>query len=114
MRSRPFPCLFEEHDMSTQRLLRIVLCLCAFVIVSGCGSKSESESKPATPAETFKTEQADTTTPHGKIVRDSIRDGSDGSVLYRTSDGKSWRTRMNKRGDGSRSWAEPEPVGQTQ
>ena len=96
--------------MSIQRLLRIVLCLCAFVAFSGCGSKS----KPATPAETFKTEQADTTTPHGKIVRDSIRDGSDGSVLYRTSDGKIWRTRMNKRGDGSRSWAEPEPVGQTQ
>ena len=100
--------------MSIQRLLRIVLCLCVFVAFSGCGSKSESKSKPATPSEVFKKEQADTTTPHGKIVRDSVRDGSDETVLYRTSDGKSWRTRMNKRGDGSRSWAEPEPAEQTQ
>ena len=100
--------------MSAQRLLRIVLCLCAFVIVSGCGSKSESKSKPATPAEIFKQEQAGTMTPHGKIVPGSIRNGSDGRVKYGTSDGTTWQTRMIKHGDGSRSWAEPEPAEQTQ
>ncbi len=96
--------------MSIQRLLRIVLCLCVFAIVSGCESKNEA----LTPAEVFINDQSETTTPHGTIVRDSVRDGSDGSVEYRTSDGEPWRTHMNIHGDGAHSWAEPEPVEQTQ
>ena len=106
--------MFEEHDMSIQRLLRIVICLCAFVVFSGCESQSEPNSTAATPAELFKIDQQDTMTPHGAIVPGSIRDGSNGSVEYRTSNGDLWRTHMNKRGDGSHSWVEPEPVGQTQ
>ena len=100
--------------MPIQRLLRIVICLFAFVVFSGCESQSESNSTDATPAAQFKIDQQDTMTPHGTIVSGSIRDGSNGSVEYQTSDGSSWRTRMNKRGDGSHLWAEPEPAGQTQ
>ena len=97
--------------MSIQRLLRIVLCLCVFVAFSGCGSKSKSE----TPAERFKSEQAGTMTPHGKIVPGSIRDGSDETVLYGTSNGDRWQTREIKNDDGTgTTWAEPEPVGKTQ
>ncbi len=95
--------------MKYRLYLPLILGILVLFVSLGCDSKS----KVAKPSELFKNDQSETTTPHGTIDQDSVRDGGNGSVEYRTSDGKSWRTRMTTQGDGSRTWAEPERIEQS-
>jgi hypothetical protein len=75
----------------------------------GCGS-SKSSNTNQTETSIFKEEQSSTITPHGKIDADSVQEGSAGTVEYRTTDGRLWRTDMRVRADGTHSWTQPEEV----
>ena len=83
-----------------------------FVLVTsglvGCGSNGSDANQTETSI--FKEEQSSTITPHGKIDADSVQEGSAGTVEYRTTDGRLWRTDMRNRADGTHSWTQPEEV----
>lgn len=86
--------------------IRLVVSVIIGVAASGCGSSKKS----MTEVDRFKADHRNTQTPHGSIDTSSVTQGKDGTVEYETSDGSRWRTDMQKRPDGSRSWKEPKRV----
>jgi len=73
--------------------------------IVGCG---KSTSTP-TAIEYFKTHQAKTTTPYGRIVLDSVEEKA-GKIQYRTEDGKTWRTGYSKLADGTYQYGPLEEI----
>lgn len=75
------------------------------VLVSAVGCSADRR----TPAQHFKKQQANTMTPHGKIMTDSVEE-KDGKIQYKTEDGKQWRVTYSKRDDGTYQYGMPEEV----
>jgi hypothetical protein len=86
------------------------LLFAAFVVsAGGCGGGSTPKAVTRTPAQYFKEQQADTMTPHGKIMTDSVEE-KDGKIQYNTTDGKQWRVTYSKRADGTYEYGMPGEV----
>lgn len=81
------------------------------VAAVGCdGGKGTGKAPDTrTPAQYFKEQQANTMTPHGKIMTDSVEE-KDGKIQYKTEDGKQWRVGHSKRADGTYQYGMPEEV----
>jgi hypothetical protein len=95
------------------RLFLGVLIAAILATAIGCGGDSSSgASKPPgadtrAPGQYFKEQQANTTTPNGMILTDSVEE-KDGKILYKTEDGKQWRVGYSKRADGTYQYGTPE------
>jgi hypothetical protein len=65
----------------------LVLTLCESV--HGCGHPAAPASRSA--VDSFRRDQANTTTPYGRVLPETATGGPDGSIRYRTEDGRSWK-----------------------
>src|SRR5262245_31650847 len=94
-------------------LLRVALPLVLAVACAaevGCKPRAKlAPDKPITKVEYFRAKQANTTTTHGKIVLDSVKETKDG-VEYRTEDGKRWRITMEPTEGNNYRFGEPKPA----
>src|SRR5262245_701379 len=86
-----------------------VLIAVAFVFAGGCGGSSTTKSDTRNAGQYFKEQQANTMTPHGKIMTDSVVE-KDGKIEYKTEDGKHWRVTYSKRADGTYQYGMPDEV----
>jgi hypothetical protein len=83
-----------------------------FVAAVGCDGGGRGTGRAPdtrTPAQYFKDQQANTRTPHGKIMMDSVEE-KEGKIQYKTEDGKQWRVGYTKRADGTRHYGTPDEV----
>lgn len=94
-------------------ILRVVLMLvlaCAGAAEVGCRPRPKATpDRPITRVEYFRAKQANTTTTHGKILLDSVKETKDG-VEYKTEDGKRWRVTMEATEAGGYRFGEPKPA----
>jgi hypothetical protein len=81
-------------------------------MASGCDKSATTgtTSPNVSQLQHFKTQQATTMTPHGRILVETAVEGSDGKIHYQTEDGKKWRVTMAKQPDGNYRYSEPEEV----
>jgi hypothetical protein len=90
--------------------LRTVVLAGAAVLAAGCdGKPTTGVGADATAARYFREHQADTETPNGRIVTDSV-EAAGGTIKYRTADGKAWRVKYTRRADGTYQYGTPEEV----
>jgi hypothetical protein len=94
-------------------LLRVALLLALAVACAaetGCRPRTKvGTDKPITKVEYFRAKQANTTTTHGKIVLESVKETKDG-VEYKTEDGKRWRIKMEPTEGNNYRFGEPKPA----
>lgn len=87
-----------------------VLLAAVLVSAGGCGGGNTTpKADTRTPGQYFKEQQANTMTPHGKIMTDSVEE-KDGKIQYKTADGKQWRVTYSKRADGTYEYGMPDGV----
>jgi hypothetical protein len=93
----------------TRQALTAWLLGVALLFLPSCGGSS-TPSKPLSPVDYFKKKQGGISTPHGKIQGDSVREGQDGKIQYRTENGTNWQVEMKQKADGTYSYGEPVEV----
>jgi hypothetical protein len=95
------------------RLLLGILIAAILAAAIGCGGDNSAGASNSlvpdtrTPGQYFKEQQANTMTPNGMILTDSVEE-KDGKIQYKTEDGKEWHVRYSKRADGTYSYGMPE------
>lgn len=86
--------------MSRMTLIAVL----ALALLSGCDAALPT---PPSRSEIFLKAQQDTITPHGKIEPTTVREASDGDIIYKTSDGAEWKVSMETSADGQPRFGEP-------
>jgi hypothetical protein len=89
-------------------LSRTLLLFCLLALMTGCG-RPPARTAAEDALGHFKSRQAATVTPHGKIRIDTVTE-KDGKLRYVTQDGSIWRVSYTKQADGSYQYGTPEEV----
>jgi hypothetical protein len=82
------------------RRIEFVLLLSLYGTVIGCGSSED-------PVKYFQENQKGTTTPHGRVLIETVKATGNGEIQYETEDGKLWSVRATPNGQGGYSYGSP-------
>lgn len=80
--------------------------------IVGCGnSEAQPPASPPLPprVEYFQRNQAQTMTPHGRVLAETATGTPDGGIQYRTEDGANWKVSATPNGDGGYTYGTPIP-----